>query len=355
MWAERYFIHREEEYRVSVYDKFDRSLGITLDIQGGKLDFRSLADHRVAGSLDVVLPSRLSLLDRRLQIDYVMQPIGYPEEVWPLARVIPAVPSEDWGDVGVSLSIDVYDKNLVLNAVTTTTYTVATGDNLRTHVISILASVGETNVNIQPSTAAASDDMVWDMGTRKKIIVNEILKAMGYWSISTNGSGQWVSSPYIAPADRPIVHNYSEGPDCIYLPEFKLERDYYNVPNQLVGTMAEEGDDEPEMYIAENHNAASPFSIENRGFTLPGDPMEGIDAADIPTFQAIVERRLAELSQVAATVNLDVLWTPTQLNDALIFAHEASETNGRFTVANYSIQLVPGTLTALEVKEVIPT
>lgn len=356
MWDRRYLVSRVERYRATLFSKDDKPLHVELDLapdNGGKLDFRSLADIRVAGQLNLVLKERMDLLDKRIQIDYLMTPAGGVEEEWPLARVIPSAPEENWGDGQLTVAVEVFDKTVLLNAVLTDTYTVAAGSWLLGHVISLIQSIGETNINIAYSNAIAITDITFKAGMKKRVVINEILSAMGYWSIRTDGRGQWTSTRYIAPGDRPIVHSYAEGPGSIYLPKFKLSRDFYSVPNQVQGTMAVEGDTPAPVYTAENHNPLSDFSIENRGQIIPKIIDSPISAASVAIFQDRVKSVLESSSQVATTISLNVLWTPLELNDVLEFKHKQSETIGKYAAANYTVSLTPKTLTQLEVKEVL--
>lgn len=358
MWDRRYLVGRTERYRASLLTKDEQPLHEDLLLNpeaGGKIDFRSLADIRVSGTLNTVSKKRMNLLDKRIQLDYIFTPNGYDEEVWHLARLIPIVPDEDWSDGKVIMNLEVHDKTYLLNAPITETYTVPMGDSLRSHVISLIQSVGETNINIEASLLLAAKDMVYKAGTKKRVVVNDILSAMGFWSIRCDGLGQWVSTRYVAPEDRPVVHSYAEGPGAIYLPRFKMVKDFYNIPNQVLGTMAVEGATEAPTYTAENHNADSPFSIENRGFIVPKVLDTPVDAADETIFHQKVDAALASLSQVAGVITLNTLWTPLDLNDVIEFKHEQSETTGKYTVANFTIDTTPKTLTQLEVKEVIAT
>lgn len=358
MWDRRYLVGRTERYRASLLDKNEKPLHIDLDLDpknGGKLDFRSLADIRVSGSLNAISKKRIDLLDKRIQLDYIFTPNGYEEETWHLARLIPIVPKENWDNGQLTVGIEVYDKTYLLNTPITQTYTVPAGANLRSHVISLIQSIGETNINIPASILLASKDMVYKAGQKKRVVINDILSAMGFWAIRCDGQGQWISNRYVKAEDRPVVHAYTQGRNAIYLPRFTLEKDYYNIPNQVIGTMAVEGATEAPMYAAENHNPLSPFSIESRGVIVPKVLDSPVDAADETIFHDKVETALAAASQVAGVISLNVLWTPLDLNDVIEFNHEQSETVGKYTAANFSISVTPRTLTQLEVKEVIST
>src|SRR5690606_30012693 len=120
--------------------------------------------------------------------------------------------------------------------------------------------------------------MVWEAGTSKLRIVNDLLAAIDYNSLWVDGQGNFRATPYVRPAARSItysilndesgaalVRELADGQESIYLDEWSRDRDVYGVPNKVVAVATGTGDEEPLVGVATNEDPASPFSEPSRG------------------------------------------------------------------------------------------
>lgn len=147
-------------------------------------------------------------------------------------------------------------------------------------------------------------------GTTRLKVVNDVAQALNYWSLRFDVRGTAVLAPYRPPRDRPIEFDLRRGADD-FKRVVKWRSDSWNVPNMLTGTARQEGDKPPLWYTAHNYNDG-PYSREQRGYwQSPIDqPPIDVDAPDMDTLIAVMERKLAAASWAPLTVEADILWQP---------------------------------------------
>lgn len=132
-------------------------------------------------------------------------------------------------------------------------------------------------------------------------IINDLLKALNYYSLWFDGEGYAMCVPYSLPADAPSEYTYAEDArSVIVTDDLRLKQDLFSIPNEWVFTTVAQSGSTSLRSVYRNENPASPLSIVNRGMTIT-DRRE-VEAADQATLDALVKRAAEEASQVYETV-----------------------------------------------------
>ena len=121
--------HRGEAYRWELLTFNDTPAGTLDRVTDGTLDWKIGNTIKGGGSMTWHRPDGTDLTQYRIQPWYsLVGQNGLTVAEWPLGVFIPATPSEDWDDTGVTVRVDLYDKLLILEEdAIEQTYTVQAG------------------------------------------------------------------------------------------------------------------------------------------------------------------------------------------------------------------------------------
>lgn len=246
---------------------------------------------------------------------------------WPLGVFIPDVPAAKWTDGSQDQSVGLFDglKVLVDDKTPNTfglpagTYpTAAVRDQLRT------AGIPDSMVAIVDSVGQLTVAMTWDAGTTRLRIVNDLLEAVNYLPLWTDGYGVYTGTPYTDASLRLPRWTFEDGPAAIYEPEFSVSDDTFDIPNRVTLIGRTTGDAAPLVSVITNEDLLSPYSQPNRGRWIDRAP-ETVEAVDAATLDALARRRLAEATQAARTVDLTHWLVPLDVNDLVEFRNSDAE------------------------------
>ncbi|WP_328339559.1 hypothetical protein [Micromonospora sp. NBC_00421] len=257
-----------------------------------------LADIKRTATLQIRDTGSINYLSDRIQpwVRLHLPPYGPDDWVqWPQGVFILSTPTRTHNKAGQVLrDVDAYDLAQVLaDDAVTSRYTVAANANYIS-VASVLLGVGSKVVI--PSSPTAPVGKEWEPGTSKLQIINDLLAAVNYNSVSYDESGTAVVRPYTAPDQRPDEWTYADDQDSVILPEVDQTYDLVGVPNRW--TMVVSDPDRVALTSTyTNSNPASPTSTVRRGRVIV-DFESGVDAADQATLDALVARKAFEASQV---------------------------------------------------------
>jgi len=188
-----------------------------------------------------------------------------------------------------------------------TRYTVAAGTNYVVAVKALLDSAGVTAQNLTATTKTLPVARDWEPGTSKLAIINALLSALNYRSLTFDEHGTAVAAPYLSPTDAASEYLYVVDNKSVIFPEASELIDLFDVPNKWVLTVS---DAERAVLTSTytNANANSPTSTVRRGRTITR--FETTDAADQATLDAKVARMAFESSQVFAKIEFETLIMP---------------------------------------------
>ena len=342
--------HRQESWRVNLLNNNDVLLTELIGVTGGEFTFNVNAEVRGGGSVEYG-GAPIDWNVHRIQPWYRTESGGLVEE-WPLGVFLVATPSTGYFDGGKTVSLELYDKTLILSDyLVQKSYRVNAGTNVIAAVRSALAAAGQTRTAIENSSKTLATSMVWPAGTSMMRIINDLLETVNYFSIWVDGDGVFRTSPYLAPQDRGMAWEFVDNSSSIYSPEFTHDFDTFKVPNRVVLVGQSDGDTEAPVVYA-NDLGTGPFSQSTRGRVITRFE-EGQEAADTATLQSIAERLLQASQQVGSTYQIKHASIPIELNSVVAFQRSAESIDVATTLETISYSMDTGALCSTTLREFI--
>lgn len=347
--------HRDESWRVNLLTQSEAAAGTLDGVTGGRLDFSVHDTIRSGGSLEVTGPGvATDWLNVRIQPWYVLTtPDG--EVSWPLGVFLPAAPKTRHTDTGRLVAVELYDKLLILDQdKIETTYTVDAAAVVTDTVRDLITSTGETKVALADSAETLTAPMVWEAGTSKLRIVNDLLAAVNYFAVWVDGWGRFRADPYVRPSARGVRWSFVDGASGIYSPDFAEDRDGFAVPNKVLLVSRTDGASEALTSVSTNTDPGSAWSQPSRGRWVVHVETD-VEATSQAVLDGIAARRLAELSQVSAVLEIQHAPIPLDLNDAVGFRRSTVGLEVLAVVQRMSVDMATGALVSTTLKGVSPS
>jgi hypothetical protein len=195
--------------------------------------------------------------------------------------------------------------------------------------------------------------MEWEPGTPKLKVINALLSAVNYQSLSFDEDGRAVVQPYVAPSLRAEEYVYADDVDTsLLLPEVEQELDLFSVPNKWVLVVS---NPDQSLIVATytNSNPASPTSTMRRGRTIVDYRTEQ-DAADQAALDGKAERLAFEASQVYESIRFETGLNPLHSgNDVYRIRYTPLAVNSTFSEAEWTMRLKAGEPMAHRARRVV--
>lgn len=320
--------HRVESWWVDLIDRDGSPLGTLTGVTGGTVEQNANRVLHYGGRLDVDDIGQVAdWLDLRVRAWW--QVTG--ADPWPLGTFVCSVPGEVHDATGRAWSVDMLDLLSIIDGDGVDgTYSLPAGTVVTDAVVAVIAGAGETAVAVTASTATLAAGMVWEAGTSRLRICNDLLAAINYWALHTDPYGRFVIAPYTAPGDRATVRDLTAG--RLVADEWSREQDLSNIPNRVVLIGRGSADTAALVSVAQNTDPNSRLSIPTRGRTITHTET-GVEAASQAIFDALAARRLTELTAPSATRTIDHAPVPVVARD--VVAHEGQ----RGAIQSWSLAL----------------
>lgn len=333
--------HRAESWWVDLLTRSGAPLGVLDGVRSVQVEHNA---HRVlhgGGSLDVADVGQVTdWLDLRVRVWWQVE--GVP--AWPLGTFLCAAPGRSHTSTGVEWSVDLLDLLTIIDQDNMQgAHSLPAGTVVTAAVRALIAATGETGVAVTDSTHALTSGMVWEAGTSRLRIINDLLGAINYFGLRTDAWGRLVASPYVAPGDRAVTRDLTA--DAIASEDWSADQDLSSVPNRVVLVGRGTGDSEALVGVAENTDPASRLSIASRGRVVAVTET-GVEATSQAVINALAVRRLADLSTPAATRVVDHAPVPLAVHD--VVAHEGV----RGAVQSWAMTAAVGALMRTRMREV---
>lgn len=303
-------------------------------VTGGSVEVS--ATTRLGGSARLTLDDRGQGIDwmrHRLQIRY--NPGIRGVDPWPVGTYLFTSPSMTRHDDRITYQVDLLSKLAILDEDTVEDrYSLAAATPIIPTVVSLIESTGETRVAVTESEATLSGALMWEAGTPRLTIINDLLQAAGYWALWVDGAGQYRVEPYTAPGDRATVWEFAAGETAIHEPGWSREQDLSTVPNRAVIVGQGTDDTPPLVGVATNENPESPYSYQARGRWITRTET-GVEAADQAVIDQLAQRRLVDAMSPVAKLSVSHAIVPLSPNDVVDFqsgAHQARATVQQMTL-----------------------
>ncbi|OCW60009.1 hypothetical protein [Trueperella bernardiae] len=293
------------------------------------------------GRLELGAESGVDWAAVRVAVSY-QRDNGAPE---PFGVYVPMLDTQtrvEGGREQVSEIVNLYDRTSIpAGDLIADTYSLTAGDTVTSLVREIIETTGERGVSITPLGERTRTDLVWDPGTSKLRIINDLLDAAGFFALYTNYSGQYVLEPYRVPALRPVVAAYVPGGRDLYTPT--VETTFPDRPvNRVVLRSRGDGEKPDLLAVAENTKDFQATGVWRTSFT------DDVEATSQVVLDQMAARRLAEAGQAT--------WTrtrTTEINPNIgLNSVVSGEGGGREVVEEISVQCQPGALMQVRTREV---
>lgn len=335
-------------WRWALLTKDEQPVGVLDGVKSGRLEFSIYNTVRGGGSFQWAGLAPLDWGQFRVQPWYVADTVAGHIE-WPLGVFLMNGPSQQHEDATINVSVDLYDKLLVLDQVkVTSTYTVAAGTVVTTALRTLLAAYP---VSITDSTETLSAAMSWPPGTTLLRIGNDLLAAINYFSLWADGYGVFRADKYVAPAYRAVEYEFADTEASIYEPGFVEDYDLFEVPNVVILVARSDGDTPALVGTARNDDPLSPTSTVARGREI-AFVEENVEATSVQVLNDLAYRRLLDLSAKATTLQIGHAPIPFDLNDAVTFVNARRAVHGLCVIQSMSMQSAPGSLVQTKLLEV---
>lgn len=295
---------RRWSFRYELLDDTNTKLADLTNVETGHVEQNWLADIKRTAKFHLKEVDWIDYLSDRIKpwARLHLPPYGPDDWVeWPQGVFVLSTPTRSIEPSGhVHRDVDGYDLLQVLaDDKVADRYTVTAGSAYTTAVLALLPST--SNVEASPLTVPA--DLEWDPGTTKLAIVNDLLTAVNYESLSVDEDGVYEVRHYRSPADRAPEYTYADDADSLMMPEVEQTLDLFSVPNKWV-LVVSEPDQAPIVGTYTNTDPGSLTSTVRRGRTIV-DFRTQQDAADAATLTAKAQRLGFEASQVYEAIEFD--------------------------------------------------
>ena len=270
-----------------------------------------------------------------------LPPFGEDDWVeWPQGVFLLNSPTRSTDDAGtVWRNVSGFDQGQVYaDDKVESRYTVAAGEAYTTAVSTLLGSVDAT---ITTSSATLPVAREWDPGTSKLRIINDLLDAIAYESLSFDEWGRAVVRPYVLPSHRPEEFVYADGDSSLMLARVDQELDLFSVANKWV-LVVSNADQNPITSIYTNTSASSPTSTVRRGRVILDFRTEE-DAADQGALDAKAQRLAFEASQVYEALVFSTGTMPIHSgNDVYRISFSPLAVNGAYAETGWTMPMKIG-------------
>lgn len=307
--------HRVESLRIEMLDIKDNAKGAYQFAEKSvRIESSTGAVIRSGGTLEVS-DDETDWLQTRLQIYYVSNGVEYSRGVY-----IPATPTGSRSTRNGVRQVELYDKTLVLHEdCVASSYAVNKGVNVVNHVRSLITGAGEARHNLEDSSETTIVQTVWEPGTSKLQIVNDLLESINYTKLSASSEGLLESSPATSYESKTPVWTFDDDTYTgLYLDDFGDQQDLFAVPNRWIGMTRSDGDEPGLRVVVENTDPDSPFSIENRGRVITR-VSEDVEATSFAVLDAIIRGNLTGATNASRKFTITHPWVPLELEDVVRF------------------------------------
>ncbi len=219
-----------------------------------------------------------------------------------------------------------------------TRYTAPTGTVYTSAISSLLGAIPK---NIAPSTKTLPTAYEAEPGSTKLSIINALLSAINYESLSFDENGVALVRPYRDPTGRAEEYVYGSDDRGLIIPNVDQEIDLFEVANKWVLTVSDP-DRPPITATYTNTDPASPTSTIRRQRTIVDFRTEE-EAADVSVLAEKVARLAFEASQVYEAIDFSTAMMPIHSgNDVYRINFPALAINAKYTEQTWSFDLRAG-------------
>ena len=299
--------------------------------EGGSIEYNDLTAIKVSGSLPYIKLPEIGNDYIRVYSRHIQK--GKVHEVLH-GTFIASAPSSVLNRKSRKGSLDIYSLLQVIQDASISV-PLSIPKNTQAVAFAVTMITGRTGISAlglvvqsDASTAKLSSDWVYDIGTSRLEIINDLLAFAGFKNADVDASGTIRMLAFTNPEElSPTVVLRDDEPGCMFAPSVKHELDFFSVPNVFVAVMS--NSEASLVAKAENTDPTSIYSKQSRGREI----VVKEDVSDIENQTALdtfARRRLTELSSSVETVEITHPWLSYDMGVGmqLIYTEAAFEMAG---------------------------
>lgn len=314
------------------------------NIESCSISYKFLSQLKSSASIVMTDDISIDYLNDRIKAYITLNGVKTPLGVFLLCT-----PSRDIKEAKVTRNITCYSLlQILLDDKIETRLTLPAGTNV---VNEIKRQIG-ANYNIADSSQTLISEKIFEIGTSKLEIINDLLSVINYNSLRVDVNGIYITEPYVLPTDRQIDRVYEEGADSIIISDMTDELDLFNVPNVIIRYTNAVDIDPPLTYTYVNDNASSITSTVNRDRRIV-DSAE-TDATDMPTLQAITKKDAYNYNSIYSHLTFKTAIDTDVLNIFMptIWVN-VGDINDKYSITSIDFKCDVGELAKVESRKVV--
>ncbi|WP_053957170.1 hypothetical protein [Inediibacterium massiliense] len=344
--------NRNIKFEYNLLDKNDIYKKTLDTVKSCRVSYSSLGQLKSSASIKMKEDQTVDYLSDRIQ-PFVVFLRGKKKIKFPLGIFLLNSPKRKDENNTIYREIECYSKlQILIQDKFGERYFIPKGTNYITAIAQIIASTGETKINLVPKNAVLQTDKEFDIEKSKLEIVNELLKEINYYSLRVDEEGYFVSNPYVLPVDRTIEYEYVDNELSVIGEGATEELDLFNVPNVFVRYV--NNPERPDMrseYI--NDNKSSITSTVSRGMRIVD--MKAInDIASQSDLDDLTRRDAYNASQVYGHVTFETAIMPFhEYLDCLYLRYNRLGINDKYIETSWEIDCKAGSKMRHTVRKVV--
>jgi hypothetical protein len=302
---------RTIRFRYDLLNKNNQRIAELKSVISGEVSFNSLAEIHRTAKFQLKEDKQIDWLNDRIQPFVLFEMPDGKRIEFSTGIFMLSSPTRVFVNNIILRNVDAYDLGLILKQDKfTDRYAIGRGAKYHDAIIKILTSAGIDidNINIQYTNKVIDRDIEFEIGTEKKIAINQLLTEINYTSLFVDENGIFISYQYISPSDREAEITYRDDQFSVLYPDIEEELDLFDVANVFT-VVASNPDTLPLSYTYVNDNPESITSIISRNRKIV-DYREIENISDMNTLKNYVKRIAFEASQVYGHVTFNTAIMP---------------------------------------------
>lgn len=324
---------RNEKWVFDLLNFGGSKIGSLVGVVGGEIK-QSIHD-RIRGGGSLTYTGEPEDWDRHMiRIWYVLVDEAGEEFGWPLLTAVPASQPDQYSDGGHEVGLELYDKLIILDQdLLPSSYAISKGASVIDAVKDLVQGSADYDMTFVADSSSETQrtERVFDPGTPRLTIINELLDSIGFMALWCDGRGRFRATRAVSARDRSVAWEFRDNEFGLYSPEFTRDKDSFEVPNRVVAFVEGDEDNEGLMSVAEDTDPDSPWSRPSRGRWVTRE-LDDTDASSQNVLDGKVQRALqsGQSSQAKLSFTHDVL--PLELNNVVLFFNDAHDVEARATL-----------------------
>lgn len=314
------------------------------NIESCSISYKFLSQLKSSATIVMTDDNRIDYLNDRIKAYITLNGVKTP-----LGVFLMSTPSRDIKEAKVTRNITCYSLlQTLLDDKIEARITLPAGTNV---INEVKRQIG-ANYSITDSSQTLLSERVYEAGTSKLEIINDLLSVINYNSLRVDVNGIYITEPYVLPTDRTIDKLYEEGADSIIISDMKDELDLFNIPNVIIRYTNAVDIDPPLSYTYVNDNASSITSTVNRGRRIV-DSAE-TDASDMQTLQAITKKDAYNYNSIYSHLTFSTA-IDTEVLDIFMPTVwvRVGDINDKYSITSIEFKCDVGELAKVEARKVV--